>query len=360
MSAEARRKNIFIIDDNITNLTMSSLALDELYQVFTFNTGEGALRMLGKLLPDLILLDIQMPEMNGYDVIKQIKANPHTAHIPVIFLTSLDDEGSEMEGLSLGAVDFINKPFSAPLLHKRIEIHLLMEAQKRELVNYSTNLETLVDEKSKSVVQLKNVILKTLAEIVDCRDKITGGHVERVQLYIRALIRAMKRQGVYAVEIEAIDEELAVQSSALHDVGKIYIKDELLFSTKRYTLAEFDEMKKHTTHGENIINRIKKNAQDSDFLEYAGIFALTHHEKWDGSGYPNELKGTEIPLLGRIIAIAYVYDALISVRPYKAAYLHVDAAAHIINERGRHFDPLLVDLFENIDDEFERIGQINS
>ncbi|MCL2357201.1 MAG: response regulator [Defluviitaleaceae bacterium] len=363
---ENDRKTIFLVDDEVTNLAVGKNALVADYNVFALNSGATLFNMLEKVQPDLILLDVKMPEMTGYDVIKRLKANEKTAVIPVIFLTALNDEEGELEGLSLGAVDYIAKPFSPQLLLKRLEVHLLveeqrqvLEAQKRELLIFNNNLSRLVDEKTfaleektRTVVELKNAILSTMAELVEFRDETTGGHIERVQKYIGVLLDELAG----APEIAGLDRDLIVQSSQLHDVGKIAVKDSVLSKPGKLTPEEFDEMKKHTVFGEKVILGLKDKAMDSDFLEYARIFAVAHHEKWDGSGYPKGLKGEEIPFIGRIMAIADVYDALISPRPYKSQMLHEKAVEIILEGRGSHFDPALADLFAKIHPAFEKIA----
>jgi len=361
MDTASVRKTIFLVDDDLTNLTVGRNALDGHYDVLTLNSGARLVKMLEKNIPDLILLDVEMPEMNGYDTIKAIKSNPETAAIPVIFLTAKSDDSSELEGLSLGAVDYIIKPFSAPLLLKRIELHLLVESQKielqsqkQELIRFNSNLQEMVKAKTQTVVELQDALLKTMAELVECRDDITGGHIERTQSYLGTLLDAMREQGLYMDEMAAWDIKLVLQSAQLHDVGKIAIKDGILNKPGKLTAEEFEEIKKHTTFGGTVIDKIKESTTEQAFLEYAGIFALTHHEKWDGTGYPRGLKGEEIPLLGRIMAIADVYDALVSDRPYKKAFTHDDAVKIIMDGKGTHFDPALTDLFFSVADEFDK------
>ncbi|MCL2227260.1 MAG: response regulator [Oscillospiraceae bacterium] len=359
----SRRKTIFLVDDDLTNLAIGKKALSSTYSVFTIDSGEAMLEMLEDITPDMILLDVNMPEMDGCEVIQRLKDNENTAHIPVIFLTALSDEDMELKGLSLGAIDYITKPFSAPLLLKRLEVHLLVEAQKRELVSqkhelllFNNSLEQMVEEKTETVVELKNAILSTMAELVEYRDEITGGHIVRTQKYIKALISAMRKEGVYSDEVSKLDDELVLQSCQLHDVGKIAVKDHILNKPGKLTAEEFESIKTHTTFGESVILRLKAKTTDSDFLEYARIFAVSHHEKWDGSGYPKKQKGEEIPLLGRIMAIGDVYDALVERRPYKDAYSHKKSTGIILEGRGSHFDPLLTDLFDKINHEFEKIS----
>ena len=350
------RKIIFLVDDDMTNLMLGKKALSEAYSVFTLDSAKTMFEMLESVMPDMILLDVNMPDINGHAAIEKLKANAATANIPVIFLTAMGEENMELLGLSLGAIDYISKPFSPALLLKRIEVHLLVESQKRELVKFNSTLSHMVEEKTATVVELKNAILSTLAELVEYRDKITGGHILRTQRYIQELVIVMKAAGVYTKELSDLDESLILQSCQLHDVGKIAIKDAILNKPGKLTPEEFEEIKTHTIFGEKAILRIKEKTTDSDFLEYARIFALTHHERWDGRGYPYGLAGDNIPLLGRIMAIADVYDALVETRPYKTAFSH-DRAIEIIAEgKGSHFDPAITDLFVQNNDIFRKIA----
>lgn len=360
--AATDRKTIFLVDDDPTNLMAGRNALEGHYDVLTLNSGERLLSTIEKKAPDLILLDVEMPEMNGYEVIKAMKGSDVTADIPIIFLTAKNDSESELIGLSLGAVDYLTKPFSQPRLLKRIEMHLLVEAQKRELIaqsqkliNFNKNLKEMVRAKTKSVLELQGAVLKMMAELVECRDNITGGHIERTQNYLGILLNAMQNRGIYKKEMTGWDIELVLQSAQLHDVGKISIKDSILNKAGKLTPEEFEEIKKHAAFGGEVIDKMMESTSERAFLEYAKVFAVAHHEKWDGTGYPCGLKGEGIPLLGRLMAIADVYDALRSDRPYKRAYSHDDAVRVITDGRGAHFDPVLVDLFLNVSDYFNNV-----
>jgi putative two-component system response regulator len=353
------RKTIMIVDDNIANLRIAKNSLYESYDVFTVPSAAKMFDLLERNRPDLILLDIDMPDMNGYEAIKILKDRPDTRDILIIFLTGKSDSESELEGLSLGAVDYISKPFMPPLLQKRIELHLTVEEQKRtleaqqaELENFNDNLKAMVEEKTKKVLELQSAILKTVADLVESRDDITGGHVERTQHGLKMLLDGLQRLGIYKEQTQDWDVELMLQSSQLHDVGKIAIVDSILNKPGRLTPEEFEEIKKHTTIGVQIIEKIESNTSENEFLKYAKVFAGTHQEKWDGTGYPMGLAGEEIPLQGRLMAIADVYDALVSKRPYKDAFPHEEAVRIILDGRGTHFDPVLVDVFEQVADQF--------
>jgi putative two-component system response regulator len=353
------RKTIMIVDDNVANLRIAKNSLYDTYDVFTVPSAARMFDLLERNKPELILLDIDMPEMNGYEAIKILKKRPDTRDILIIFLTGKSDSESELEGLSLGAVDYISKPFMPLLLQKRIELHLTVEEQKRtleaqqaELKNFNDNLKAMVEEKTKKVLELQSAILKTVADLVESRDDITGGHVERTQHGLKMLLDGLDEMGLYTEQRQDWDIDLMLQSSQLHDVGKIAIMDSILNKPGQLTPEEFEEIKKHTTLGVQIIEKIESNTSESEFLKYAKIFAGTHQEKWDGSGYPMGLAGEEIPLQGRLMAIADVYDALVSKRPYKNAFPHEDAVRIILEGRGKHFDPLLVDVFERVADRF--------
>ena len=259
----------------------------------------------------------------------------------------------------MGAIDYIIKPFSPPLLHKRIEIHLLLESQKQELVNFNNNLQLMIDERTKTVVELKNAYLKTMAELIEYRDYVTGGHIERTQYYLSILLYELQRIDAYATTLLPWDIELIAHSAQLHDIGKIAVRDSILQKPEKLTEMEFEEIKRHVPDGERIIKKIKKNTSDHLFLEQAGILVASHHEKWDGSGYPRGLKAEEIPLQGRMMAIADVYDALVSDRPYRKGMPHKEAVEIISQGRGKHFDPALVDVFLGVAEKFKGIAMLN-
>ncbi len=371
------RKTIFVVDDDLTSLAVAKVALKERYNTLTVNSGAQLLKILEKSIPDLILLDIDMPDTDGYETIKALKSDFKTTDIPVIFLTAHSNSENELRGITLGAVDYIIKPFSTPLLLKRIEMHLTVESQKHqlesqnqelkakhqelalqklELVNFNTKLQEMVDAKVKTILELQSALLKSMAELVESRDDITGGHIERTQSYLRALLESMKTRDIYKNEVAEWDLSLVLMSAQLHDVGKIAVKDNILNKPGKLTPEEFEEIKKHTTFGGEVIDKIMESTSEHTFLIYAKIFAMTHHEKWDGSGYPKGLKGEDIPILGRLMAIADVYDALTSDRPYKAAFPHDEAVRIILDGKGTHFDPLLIDLFSGTSDEFGNIA----
>jgi putative two-component system response regulator len=354
---ENKRQKIMLVDDNMANLAMGKNMLKDAYEVYAIPSAAKLFEILEHVTPDLILLDIMMPEMDGYEAIRQLKADSNRADIPVIFLTSKTDERSELEGLSLGAIDYVAKPFSAPLLLKRIENHLLIVSQRKELKNYNDNLQEMVRSKTGQVVALQNAVLSTVAEMVEFRDNMTGGHVTRTQMYLDLLVNTLLNEKIYADEVSSWDLDFLVPSAQLHDVGKVAISDAILNKPGKLTPEEFEEMKKHVTIGVEAIDRIAKKTRGHAFLRHARVIAGTHHEKWDGSGYPAGLREREIPLEGRLMAIADVYDALISKRPYKQPLSAREAERIIEAGRGTHFDPVLIDVFRMVSAYFAVIAE---
>lgn len=352
------KQKIMVIDDNVTNLNIARKALEEEYEVVLLLSGEKALKILKKNKPDLILLDVEMPEMNGFEVIEKIKAlgAPYD-EIPVIFVTAKDDTNSEFEGLDLGAVDYVIKPFSFPLLLKRVELHLKLRHQQEELQNYSLNLETMVEAKTETIQKLQYAIVHVLSDMVERRDGSTGGHLVRTTAYLKILLKKAKEMDVYPELLGDVSVELYASASQLHDVGKISIPDSILLKDDRLSPIEYEYMKTHTNIGEDALRYAMDSLEDPTFMEVAADFVGSHHEQWDGTGYPRGLQGENIPIAGRLMAIADVYDALISCRAYKDAYPHEKAVKIITEGAGTHFDPVLVQVFEEIHEQFHEVAE---
>jgi len=353
-----QKKCIFLVDDNTIYLNSGKTVLQQRYSVVTIPSGEKLLFLLKSLKPDLILLDIEMPGMSGYDIIKELKANSETAEIPVIFLTGKNESDNELLGLSLGAVDYITKPFSQPILQKRVELHLLLQEQKNQLREFNENLLDMVKEKTSDINNLQNAIIIWTAEMVEFRDEETGKHVERVQKYMEILINAMKKYERYVDEVSTWDIDAFLKSTLLHDVGKIKISDDILLKNSQLTDEELASMKLHTLYGKLLLESLQEKVPNQTFLDYAKILVYRHHEKWDGTGYPDKLQGEEIPLQARMMSLADVYDALISERPYKKAFSHNEAMRIIAEGRGTHFDPDLTDIFISLSDEIRKISEV--
>jgi putative two-component system response regulator len=346
------RKLIMVVDDSLVNLLVSKETLSSTYSVITVPSASKMFELLVRYTPSLILLDVDMPEISGYEAIKILKDDPKTKDIPVVFLTAMSHSDNELQGLNLGAIDYITKPFSAPLLKKRIELHILVETQRKALCEYNENLQKMVTDKTETILKLQNKVLQAMAELIEGRDSLTGNHIERTQICLGILLSNMIERGVYREETKKWNTGLLLQSSQLHDIGKIAIHDSILKKPGKLTDKEFEEMKKHVIYGVHFIEKLEEDGEDSLFLQYAKIFIKYHHEKWDGSGYPYNLKGTDIPLLGRLMAIVDVYEAITSERCYKSAIDH-DTAVDIISQgRDTNFDPVLVDLFLQCSEQF--------
>jgi putative two-component system response regulator len=354
---KAIRKKVIMVDDNIINLTLGKSILSQQYDIFTAPSAEKLFKLLEMVKPDILLLDIEMPDMNGYEVIKRLKAVKETANIPVIFLTIRNDNSSELEGLTLGAVDYITKPFSPTLLLKRIEMHLLLESQKNTLRVYNKELERLVVKKTETIFSMQNAMLNTVIDLIEFRNVSNKGHLRRTYHYLKILAEAMLESGLYHEETMKWDDlETMIQSSQLHDIGKISVSESILLKAGKLTGAEFEEMKKHTVYGVEIIEKLEEDAPDYEFFKYAKLFAGTHHERWDGAGYPYGLAREAIPIQGRLMAIADVYDALVSQRPYNLQrQSHGEVVRCIKDGGGTQFDPELIDLFLVVSDDFKTV-----
>jgi putative two-component system response regulator len=327
-------KTIFIVDDSDANLSLAESALEDHYKVMTLPSAAKMFSFLEKVKPDLILLDIAMPEMDGFEAIKALKSSDCHADIPIIFLTAISDSETEAAGFDLGAVDFISKPFSAPVLRNRVKMQL--------------DMDEIIRSQTRTVRRLQNGIVSVLADIVEHRDYVSCEHSERTATYIKILLQAMISSGVYVDEINRWDIETVASAARLHDIGKIAVPDMILNKPGKLTEEEFEKIKLHSEEGARIIEQMVAKSGNSAFLSFAKIFADTHHERWGGEGYPRGLSGADIPLQGRIMAIADVYDALVSYRPYKEPMTCEEAEKIIMDEKGKHFDPEIADVFFNV------------
>jgi len=332
-------KTIFIVDDNATNLVMAKNALEDSYKTYALPSAAKMFQLLEKITPDLILLDVEMPEMDGYVALSILKSDEKLKSIPVIFLTAKHDPNSEIRGFVIGAIDFISKPFSPPVLIKRLEMHI--------------ETDKLIKQSLQSVRKVHNATINIIANMVENRDEVTGEHIDRTQKYLSILIKELVRMDVYTNEISKWNLDVLLPSAQLHDVGKIKVSDLILNKPAKLTDEEYALIKRHCDEGERIIDGIIDKAEEDGFLIHAKKFAGCHHEKWDGAGYPRGLAGENIPLEGRIMAIADVYDALVCERPYKKPFSHEKAMEIIRNDSGTHFDPKIVDAFLNIADDFK-------
>ena len=352
-----QRKTILVIDDTPSNLSLINHLLRDQYRVKLANSGARGLELAFDCRPDLVLLDIMMPEMDGYEVIRQLKANPLTAHLPVIFLTAKVEAADEEQGFQLGAVDFIHKPFSPSIMLARIGAHLQVHAWQSFLEDKSAWLQAEVERRVNEVLKLQAGAIRVMVSLAEFRDECTGNHIRRTQTYVRRLAEHLSRQARDRAFLSPETIDSIAKASPLHDIGKIAIPDNILLKPGKHTPAEFEIMKTHAAKGEGMLQRTRQElGHDNLMLLYASQIARSHHERWDGSGYPDGLAGEAIPLPARLMAVADVYDALRSRRPYKLAYSHAEAVAIMLEGRGRHFDPLLMDAFSALQDEFAAIA----
>lgn len=328
MDIQSQKQTVLVVDDTPENILILTAILQTDYRVKAATSGPRAIQLAdSESPPDIILLDIMMPGMDGYEVCRQLKERLNTRRIPVVFVTAMSEDEDETRGFAVGAVDYITKPFSAPVVQARVRNHLMFANQHRAL-------EDLVRVRTAEILETRLEIIRHLGRAAEYKDNETGMHVLRMSHYCRVI--ALEA----GLEKEAAD--LVLNASPMHDIGKIGIPDHVLKKPGKLTPEEWDLMRRHAQFGANIIG---ENSVEP--LRLAHSIALTHHEKWDGSGYPNGLSGTDIPLEGRICAIADVFDALTSARPYKKAWSVEDAVGLIQNDSGTHFDPRLVNAFVN-------------
>ncbi len=330
---------IVAVDDMKINLELIKDVLGEEYEVLTTDNGQDALILIENKRPDLILLDIKMSDMDGYEVCRRLKNNPYTCNIPIIFLSGMSQLDDKEQGFELGAVDYLTKPFEIAELRARVKIHLNLKIYQERLENQNVVLEEQVQirtkELEKAIQDLRDSsfeMIWRLTRIAEFRDDDTGSHILRMSYYSAIIARSL---GLDQNKIEYL-----MNAAPLHDIGKIAIPDKILLKPGRLTAEECEVMKTHTTIGAKILENLR-----SKMIDMGREIALTHHEKWDGSGYPQGLKGEQIPLYGRIVAVADVFDALMSKRPYKEAYSLEESLQIIREDSGKHFDPEVVKAF---------------
>jgi putative two-component system response regulator len=348
------------VDDTPANLRLLSSILNEQgYKVRPVISGQMALTAAKTEPPDLILLDINMPDMNGYQVCESLKADEALAEIPVIFISALDDPQDKIKAFEKGGVDYITKPFQSSEVLSRVKTHLALrktqrelETARNELLKINHNLEERVQTQVLQITSSHLATIFALAKLAEERDSDTGKHLERVSHLSRAMAEQLNKEVLYKDQITSDFINNLDNGSKLHDIGKVGIPDAILLKPGKLTKEEFETMKLHTTIGSNALREVDQNYPGNALIKMGIEIAECHHEKWDGSGYPHGLKGESIPLAARILALVDVYDALTSVRPYKPAYSHAESRDIIVAESGRHFDPNLVACFMDIESQF--------
>ena len=352
------RPVVLVVDDTPENLQLMHGLLREAYQVKLANHGVRALELASREpLPDLILLDIMMPEIDGFEVCRRLKGDPRTADIPIIFLTAITDVEAEAKGFAAGAVDFILKPISPPVVLARVDTHVRLRAATVRLRSENTRLEGAVQDRTQLIVKVQDALMIALATLAETRDTDTGLHVRRTQLYVRTLAERLRTHPVLGAELTAERVDLLTKAAALHDIGKVGIPDAVLLKPGRLDEVEVALMRTHTTIGRDALKMAEAAVEGTTpFLQLAREIAHLHQEKWDGTGYPEGLSGTSIPLGARLMAVADVYDALTMRRPYKEPWPHERAVEEMQRGRGSHFDPDILDAFLETAEEFRRIA----
>ncbi|HEA26028.1 MAG TPA: two-component system response regulator [Ectothiorhodospiraceae bacterium] len=353
------KPTILVVDDTPDNLMLLSSLLKGTYKTKLINSGEKALEVVSKGdLPDLVLLDIMMPGVDGYEVCRQLKANERTREVPVIFLTAKAQVADEQKGLELGAVDYITKPISPPILLERVKNHLALKQAKDYLKNENKILEQKVRQRTEQLSKMQDVSMVAMGALAEARDPETGNHIRRTAYYVEVLAQQLEEHPRFSELLTPENITLITKSSPLHDIGKVGVADAILLKPGKLTFDEFEEIKLHSTYGRDAIAAAEASSGDNgNFLRFAKEIAYSHHEKWDGTGYPEGLQGDAIPISARIMALADVYDALISVRPYKKPFTHEDAREIILKGKGVHFDSDVVDAFLATEDQFLAISR---
>lgn len=356
---QQEQKTVLVVDDEPVNIAVLSGTLRDHYRVIVAKTGQQAIERIEKTaIPDIILLDIMMPDMDGYEVCKILKSRTDTKNIPIIFVSAMSEHQDEEKGLKLGAIDYITKPFSPAIVLSRINNILQLKEAKRTLEKQNKLLEEKVKERTHEVFLTQNITIYALASLAETRDNETGNHIRRTQHYVKTLAIELSKNGYHTDELTDENIDLLFRSAPLHDIGKVGIPDRILLKPGKLTDEEFEIMKSHAVLGAQALMQAQKavGEEDTTFLRYARQISESHHEKWDGTGYPYALSGKDIPISGRIMAVADVYDALISERVYKPAFSHNKAKSIILDSSGTHFDPKVVQAFIDTEDAFKSIA----
>ena len=359
MDETLQKQTILIVDDEPGNIKILLELLRSGYKIRVANSGEKALQiMFSDDRLDLILLDVMMPGIDGYEVCRQIKSRPETQEIPVIFLTAKTQPEDEQKGFNLGAEDYITKPISPPIVLARVQTHLQLKKVRDFLKDKNDFLEHVVAQRTKEISNIQDVTMVAMGSLAETRDNETGKHIRRTQHYMKILAEALQDHPRFRLHLTKENIALIFKSAPLHDIGKVGIPDQILLKPGKLTVEEFEIMKTHTTLGRNAILDAEKLLETpASFLIFAREIAYTHHEKWNGKGYPEGISGDNIPVSGRIMAIADVYDALVSKRIYKPPMPHEEAVNIIKFESGNHFDPDIVAAFLDIAGQFNEIAQ---
>lgn len=351
---------ILCVDDEPLNLILLESILSPCgYDVLSAASCAEALEIIRIERIDICLLDVMMPGMDGHELCRRLKSDPQTAHIPIIFLTAQNSMEAEEQGLLIGAVDFIRKPISYPIVLARVQTHLQVKYWQDSLQNQNAWLKGEVERRLSEVNRLQESSIMVMVSLAEFRDECTGNHIRRTQKYVGILAEGLACLPKYADLLTPGYIELLVKSAPLHDIGKIAIPDNILLKPDKLTAQEFEIMKTHPRRGHEMLRTAGGYmGEQGDFLVMAMEIALSHHEKWDGSGYPDSLSGEQIPLSARLMAVADVFDALMTNRPYKTQMTCEQAYKIVAESSGSHFDPQIVDIFMNVQDECQRVASM--
>ena len=353
------KPSVLVVDDTSDNLALMSGLLKDRYRVKVANNGEKAIKIVqGDSPPDLILLDIMMPGLTGYDVCQMLKADAATRHIPIIFLTAKTATEDEKRGLEMGAADFITKPVNPPIVLARVATQLQIKAAADFLKDQNAYLDSEVTRRGRELAAIQDVTILAMASLAETRDNDTGNHIRRTQNYIKVLADHLKNHERFKFFLSDRTIDMLYKSAPLHDIGKVGIPDRILLKPGRFEPHEMEIMKTHCKLGRDAIQHAEdKLGLEVEFLKYAKEIAYGHQEKWNGTGYPEGLAGDAIPISARLMAVADVYDALISRRVYKEGMPHEKAVGIIAEGRGTHFDPDIADAFMELAPQFLAIAQ---
>ena len=348
--------SIMVVDDTPANIKLlNDLLRSSGYHVLAFPRGEMAFKAAQKNPPDLFLLDINIPEISGYELCKKLKSSPDLADIPVIFLSALNEPLDKVTAFGVGAVDYINKPFQFEEVLARVQTHLKIRRLQVALEKHNHHLEDLIREQVKEIESSQMATIFALAKLAESRDDETGQHLERVQLLSRILTDNLRQIDGFIEQIGDDYSAVIFNACSLHDIGKVGIPDNILLKPAKLSAEEFEIMKTHTLIGALNLKSVYDQYPCNKLVKMGIAIARSHHERWDGSGYPDGLAGETIPLEARIMAVVDVYDALRSERSYKPAFPHEMALAIIREGSGTQFDPFIINVFNKIESDFERI-----
>ncbi|MCF8087624.1 MAG: response regulator [Desulfotignum sp.] len=358
MAHESVKATILVVDDKPENLALlQEILIGRGYRILELTSGKQALKALDKCRPDLILLDIMMPDLDGFEVCRRIKADARFKQIPVIFISALEDTDARLKAFEGGGIDFVSKPLREQEVLARVEVHLKLQQAQRRLARQNQYLESLVQEKVKEISASQLATIAAVSKLAESRDEETGRHIERTREFCRLLAQKLGEDSRYAGRIGDDFIKNIFHAAPLHDIGKVGVPDHILLKPGRLTPEEFKIIQTHSRLGAETLENVQDSYPGNQFINMGIEITRSHHERWDGKGYPDGLCGEDIPLSARIMAVADVYDALRSRRPYKEPFSHEKAVEIIKQDAGRHFDPEVVSAFVFLETEVAELWE---